>query len=320
MQVTFNNQGGGGGNGVIGGNGASATAINAVSGSSNGGSLNLSQTATGGNGGIAFGGVSGTPGNAISNLAINQSGPASATITSRAVAGGNAGGLSAAPAATGQASLDVTSTGTFINLIAEASGGGGGAITSFGGNNSAANGGTGSVSLLRGVATTPGQVVMNLQSTATGGSGGIVQTGGGNGGNGAAASLLDVIEASASAASFVNMTQTAKGGGGGGRSRELAELVVRRPHRSRVRSMFRRSHLLAPPQEAMVERRTALAVERELAATPTPSPTHRTTAARSTQRQLPPRARAEEVLAALQVATAAMRWPTQWAATAGASL
>jgi hypothetical protein len=89
--------GGDGGNGTAGANGgkgAASSLINGVGGSTNGGSLSLSQTAIGGAGGDSAGGTAGAGGAATSRLTFydtaspTQSGSVSATVTAT---GGNGG-------------------------------------------------------------------------------------------------------------------------------------------------------------------------------------------------------------------------------------
>ena len=81
----------------------------------------------------------------------------------------------------------------------------------FGSNNNAADGGVAYIGKVRGVATSPGTVGLDLRATALSGAGGDVSVGSGNGGNGGAASLVDVIDAAASTTSGITLRQTATG-------------------------------------------------------------------------------------------------------------
>jgi hypothetical protein len=119
-----------------GGNGAAATATNAVTGSTQGGTLDLTQTARGGAGGESYNGVTGNGGAAKSTLTfddtLNSLANQSVSVVARlsAIGGGGgyeAGGLNAGGTG-GAANASLTVTGAqSVDVQGTAAGGNGGA-------------------------------------------------------------------------------------------------------------------------------------------------------------------------------------------------
>jgi hypothetical protein len=221
VSVRADNFGGTGGSGAIGGSGADALLVNAVTGATTG-ILTLTQNATAGSGGNGSVAASGEGGDAISTLTFSQSGPSTLTINTMAAGAGSASGAIAAAGGIAFSAIDATCTGTAMNLTAQAIGNTGTTINVSGSNNNAGDGGSGIIGIVRGVALSPGSVTLDLRATSNGGAGGSVTTGAGNGGNGGAASLIDDIEASASITSNATLRPTAGGGAGGSALNGLA--------------------------------------------------------------------------------------------------
>jgi hypothetical protein len=120
--------GGVGSHGAAGGTGGSSNVANAMSGSTSGGTLSLSQTAIGGNGGASDTGAGGNGGSGASTLTFSdtKSSPPSAALLVTLTATGGNGGAGATTGNGGVATIGANITGSgVVGVTALATGGSG---------------------------------------------------------------------------------------------------------------------------------------------------------------------------------------------------
>jgi hypothetical protein len=191
---------------AIGGNGADANLIDAISGSSNGGLLSLSQTARGGRGGDALvGSVAGLAGNATSILHVKDSETASALMASSVAEGGFGGtNYDGDPSDGGSATAMVFANNAHSVVVqARAIGGNGGQLLGAG---EASSGGD-ATAIAAGISSGPVDI---FAEAGGGGSGGFSQ-GLGLGGSGLARAAGTGSSASFDPEQAVNAVATSSG-------------------------------------------------------------------------------------------------------------